>query len=64
MSDTSAKQYEVVVTVQVNDRSSYSSSGLRVENRFSVDAPDFMAVAKIIGQFHELAEDIKRRDNV
>jgi hypothetical protein len=64
MSDLSAKQYEVVVTVQVNDRCVGNYNGLRVENRFGVDAPDFMAVAKIISQFYDLAEDIKRRENV
>jgi len=49
------KRYEVLVTVRIGDRAQYGSPGLTVEDRFLVDAADFMSVAKILGQFHDLS---------
>ena len=50
-------QFDLVLTVQVRDRTSYNG-GLRVENTFAISA-DFMDVARILGQFADLADRVK-----
>jgi hypothetical protein len=52
-------RYEVMINVAIVDRAAYNSGGLRVEERFDVSATDFMAVAAILGRFHELAEKLR-----
>jgi hypothetical protein len=54
--------YDLNISVRVMQRDQHGYSGggaLTVEHRFEVGASDFMEVAKILGQFHDLAEAIK-----
>jgi hypothetical protein len=53
-------RYSAIVTVRITDRGTCNSNGLSVEEVFDLTAQDFMAMAKILGQFHDLAQEIKK----
>ena len=47
--------------IEVNvSQSEYSSGGLHLREDLHIHEMDFLEMAKILGQFHDLAEKIKR----
>ena len=47
--------------IEVNvSQSSYGSGGLHLREEIEIPEADFLEMAKILGQFHDLAEKIKR----
>lgn len=51
---------EVRVGIRPTDGSGYGN-GLSIDQQITVEAEDFMHVAKVLGQFHDLANEIKER---
>jgi hypothetical protein len=55
---------QFIVDVQVQIRPTENNgygNGLSVNQQITVEASDFMHVAKVLGQFHDLAEELKER---
>jgi hypothetical protein len=60
-----AQTYEVSINVSIRPKEpyySYPGGNLEVRESLTVAADNFMAVAKILGQFHDLAESLRTPD--
>lgn len=45
---------------QTDDRGNYTGNQLEINDRTELKCGSFLAVAKVLGKFHDLAEVIKR----
>jgi hypothetical protein len=53
------KMLNLRISVNVS-QSNYGSGGLHLQEEIEIAEADFVEMAKILGQFHDLAEKIKR----
>jgi hypothetical protein len=49
-------KYELYISIQIRDLQ--QSGSLNVSETVQVNANDFLSIAKILGQFHDLAQSI------
>ena len=63
MQNTEQAVYEVNIRVNIRKRvvpqGYYSGDSFSVDESLEVEAKDFMAVAKVLGEFHDLAEKLR-----
>jgi len=53
------KQFELRIHIEIEDRR-YHQGRLSISESLYLNVADFLTMAKILGQFHELAEQIKK----
>ena len=55
-------RYSVDISVSIRDVS-YAGGSLRIEENVTIPAGDFFSLAKILGQFHEVAQALKSEND-
>jgi hypothetical protein len=60
MSATYENQFSLRVTAEITD-TRYGGSPLRLSEEVRLDVLGFLEMAKILGRFHDLAEELKSK---
>ncbi len=55
-------QGQYTLDVRVSIRGQYAGQGLEIAESLQVEAADFLAMAKILGQFHDLVRSLNRTE--
>ncbi len=55
---TDRARYRLMVRATITDQQ-YGGQGLTIEETVDIAAEDFLELAKILGQFHDLAQRLK-----
>lgn len=58
MNQTMNQTYELTIQASIRPHGNYSE-GLRIEETATINASTFLELAKILGQFHDLAISLK-----
>jgi len=54
-------RYRMYIRIQIQETS--QGGGLNIEESYPLESNDFLSIAKILGQFHDLATAIKSQES-